>query len=96
MLVLDGYVMAVIKKSDSFYLFDSHARNCLGMPDENGTAIVLKFTELDEFQNHLETLACCLNVSLFEIASVHVNANVDVAQLSEQNHNEKKSRRITY
>ena len=61
------------------------------MPDENGTAIVLKFTELDEFQNHLETLACCLNVSLFEIASVHVNANVDVAQLSEQNHMKRKA-----
>ena len=39
----------------SFYLFDSNARNCLGTPDESGTAISLEFTELDEFQNHLET-----------------------------------------
>ena len=44
------------------FMFDSHARNCLGTPDENGSAIGLEFTELDEFQNHLETLACCLNV----------------------------------
>lgn len=26
MLILDGYVMAVIKNRNSFYLFDSHAR----------------------------------------------------------------------
>ena len=31
MLVLDGYVMAVIKNSDFLYLFDSHARNSLGI-----------------------------------------------------------------
>ena len=49
MLVLDGYVMAVIEKSDFLYLFDSHAcsRNSLRIPDENGTAVVLKFSELD-------------------------------------------------
>ena len=40
MLVFDGYAMAVIKKSDFLYLFDSHARNSLGIPDENGTAVV--------------------------------------------------------
>ena len=60
MLVLDGYVMAAIKKSDFMYLFDSHARNSLGIPDENGTAVVLKFSDLDEFQNRVKTLGHCL------------------------------------
>ena len=27
MIVIDGYIMAVIKDSESFYLFDSLARN---------------------------------------------------------------------
>ena len=85
MLVLDGYVMAVIQKSDFLYLFDSHARNSLGIPDENGTAVVLKFSELDEFQNHVETLGHCLNVETFEITSVHMHANV-CAAFSEQSH----------
>ena len=40
MLVPDGYVMAVIKKSDFLYLLDSHERISLGIPDENGTAVV--------------------------------------------------------
>ena len=74
MLVLDGYVMAVIQKSDFLYLFDSHARNSLGIPDENGTAVVLKFSEVNEFQNHVETLGHCLNVEIFEITSVHMHA----------------------
>ena len=86
MLVLDGYVIAVIKKSDFLYLFDSHARNSLGIPDENGTAVVLNFSELDEFQNHVETLGHCLNVWIFEIASVYMHANVCATQLSEQSH----------
>ena len=86
MLVLDGYVIAVIKKSDFLYLFDSHARNSMGIPDENGTAVVLKFSELDEFQNPVESLGHSPNVRTFEIASVYMHANVCAAQLSEQSH----------
>ena len=40
------------KKSDFLYIFDSHARNSLGIREKNGAAVVLKFSELDEFQNH--------------------------------------------
>ncbi len=41
---------ALIKGLDStFYLFDSHARNNNGMPDPNGTAVVMKFDNLSEF-----------------------------------------------
>ena len=54
MLVLDGNVMAVVKELDYFHVFGLHS-NWLGMPDENGNAIVLKFNELDKFKNHLET-----------------------------------------
>ena len=50
MLVLDGYCYQKIR---FLYLFDSHARNSLGIPDENETAVVLKFSELNEFQNHV-------------------------------------------
>ena len=62
LLVRDGYVMGVMKKSDFLYLSDSRARNSLGIPDKNGTNVVLKFSELCECQTHLETLGHCLNV----------------------------------
>ena len=45
MLVRDGYVVAVIKKIRFLYLFDSHARNSLGIHGENGTAVyTLRYT----------------------------------------------------
>ena len=78
----DGYVMGVMKKSDFLYLLDS--RNSLKIPDENGTTVVLKLSELGECQTHLETLGHCLNVRIFEITSVHIHA--DEAQFPEQSH----------
>ena len=91
MIVLDGYIMAVIKDSESFYLFDSHARNLRGMPDENGTAVVLEFSKLNELQNHIETLASYLNVSIFEITPVHAHASFQVHQLLDENNVTKKA-----
>ena len=42
-IILDGYMMALIRGVDSvFYVFDSHARNCTGMLDPNGTAVVMR------------------------------------------------------
>ena len=84
LLVRDGHVMGVMKKSDFLYLFDSHARNSLRIPDESGTTVVLKFSELGECQTHVETLGHCLNVKIFEITSVHIHA--DKAQFPEQSH----------
>ena len=41
-IVVEGYIMALINTVDCIYVFDSHARNCFGMPDPNGTAVVMK------------------------------------------------------
>ena len=46
-IVLDGYIMALMKSVDGIYVFDSHSRNCCGMPDENGTAVVMKCANID-------------------------------------------------
>ena len=32
-------MMALVKQTDIFYLFDSHARDSCGMPDPNGTVV---------------------------------------------------------
>ena len=52
-LVLEGYMMALIKQTDFFYLFDSHARDSSGMPDPNGTAVVMKFTNIPELEQYV-------------------------------------------
>ena len=32
-------------------MFDSHARNCFGMPDPNGTAVVMKYADINNYWN---------------------------------------------
>ena len=39
-MILESYIIALIKHMESFYLIDPHARNCLGMPDPNGMFVL--------------------------------------------------------
>ena len=72
-LILESFMIALIKGLDStFYLFDSHARNNNGMPDSNGTAVVMKFYNLSELQHHLSSLSNELNTNLFEVVPVQL------------------------
>ena len=73
MLILEGYMMALIKQTNVFYLFDSHARDFNGMPDPNGTAVVMKFSNIVLLEQFLYCLSTELHTSLFEIVSVHLN-----------------------
>jgi hypothetical protein len=71
-LILEGYMMALIKHSDSFYLFDSHARDTNGFPDPNGTAVVMKFNNTVHLEQHICSLSMELNANLFEIVPVQI------------------------
>ena len=66
-LILEGYMMALMKQADFFYLFDSHARDSNGMPDPNGTAVVMKFANILELEQYLYSLSMTLHANLFEI-----------------------------
>ena len=72
-LILEGYMMALIKQTDFFYLFDSHARDSSGMPDPNGTAVVMKFANILELEQYLYSLSMLLHANLFEIVPVRLN-----------------------
>ena len=69
---LDGYMMAIIKQLNYFYIFDSHARDLNGMPDPHGTAVVSKFTDVLELEQFLYSLSRKLHVNLFEIVPIYV------------------------
>ena len=71
-LILEGYMMALIKQTIFFYFFDSHARDFNGMPDSNGTAVVMKFTNILELEQFLLSLSTQLHTNLFEIVPVHL------------------------
>ena len=71
LIILDGYVMALMKHTDnSIYVFDSHARNEYGMPDDNGTAVVMKCCNITALGQYLCSLAINLNSQFFEIMPV--------------------------
>ena len=69
-MILESYMMALIKHVECFYLIDSHARNCLGMPDPNGTAIVMQFANILDLEQYLYALSEALHSNLFEIVPV--------------------------
>ena len=71
-LVLEGYMMALIKQNECYYLCDSHARDSTGMPCENGTAVVMKFDNMSCFEQHLYCLSLELHSNLFELVSVQL------------------------
>ena len=50
--ILD-YCVGCINVSSSWYLVDSHARNSVGLTDESGTAVVLKFASSSELASHV-------------------------------------------
>ena len=70
-LILEGYMMALIKQTEFFYLIDSHARGFNGMPNPNGTTVVMKFTNILELEEYLYCLAVALHTNLFEIVPLH-------------------------
>ncbi len=58
-LILEGYMLALMKETNFFYLFESHARDFNGMPDSNGTAVVMKFTNILELSNASQQTVKC-------------------------------------
>jgi len=48
--------VTVIPRNDSYFVFDSHARNHLGVPGTNGTAVLLQFSSLEAGHSHMKQL----------------------------------------
>ena len=72
--ILEGYMVALIKYIDAFFLIDLHARNFIGMPDSNGIAVVMKFNDILDLEQHLYFLSIELHTNLFEIVPVQLIA----------------------
>ena len=60
-IVLEGYLMALIKQTDFFYSFDLLAKDFSGMPDPNSTAVVMKLTNILELEQYLYYL-CIMSI----------------------------------
>lgn len=80
LIVLEGYIMALVNTLDYIYVFDSHARNSFGMLDPNGTAVVMKCANISQLEQHLRSLSLELNNELFEIVPVEFQVNMNNLQ----------------
>ncbi|KAL4007992.1 hypothetical protein ACER0C_001844 [Sarotherodon galilaeus] len=57
LLMVSPQCIAVFRdKSGRFGLFDSHSRSAAGLPQPNGTAVMLTFTHVNDLINHLHNL----------------------------------------
>ena len=66
-------MVVTMKQNKFFYLFDSHARDSCGMSDSNSNAVVMKFNDVLELEQHLFCLSTKLHTNLFEIVPVQLN-----------------------
>ena len=62
--------MALIKSVGDIFIFDSHAHYCFGMPDPNGSAVVMKCADIKSLEQHLHQLSFELGCETFEIVPV--------------------------
>ena len=69
-LILQGYMIGIFGMNSIFYVFDSHGGDKHGMPDPNGTAVVMCYENIDDLEYHLLSLSCLLNQNAFEITPV--------------------------
>lgn len=56
LLTAGDMTVAIFADSSYFYIFDSHARNYAGIPDENGNAVLLCFETIEEVLAYIKLL----------------------------------------
>ena len=67
-MILESYMISLIKHIECFYLIDPHGRNVLGMLDPNGTAVVmLQFGNVLDVEQYLYAIFDALHSYLFEL-----------------------------
>ena len=57
---------------NNFYVFDSHSRDRNGKIAESGTAVLLHFTNLNQYCSHILELCFSLNCNYYEITIINV------------------------
>ena len=61
----------------TYYLFDSHARNVLGQPDSDGTAVLLHFEKIESLSAFIHKTYASAVLNGIPLAFGHVEDNVE-------------------
>ena len=89
-LLLDGYMTAIMKNDSEYFFFDSHERDKSGMPviTETGAGLLMYFKSQHQLEAHISALANKLRVTKFEIVPIKIsncsvksnNSNLEINQ----------------
>ena len=63
-----------------FFMYLTPMPDFNGMPDPNGTAVIMKFTNIVQLEQFLYCLSTELRTNLFEIVPVHILNKCDVSK----------------
>ena len=58
---------AILRHGHTYYMYDPHSRNIHGLPNANGSSILLTFHSFDKLSNYLRNLAMNLKTDQFEL-----------------------------
>ena len=59
LLIISGFTFGSFWGKDCVYLFDSHSKDYEGKISQNGSAILMKFETLKDFQNNIKLIYYC-------------------------------------
>ena len=65
-----GNTIAIAKKDSVFYVFDSHARNAFGLPDQNGKCVLLAMGRVEDVIQH------CYRLGTAQLAGIYTQFEV--------------------
>ena len=64
--------ITVLSQDSSMYIFDSHSRDCSGMPSANGTAVLMQFDDIQSTVSFVCELADSLAARMFHWTFWHL------------------------
>ena len=71
-IVIAGNAIAVHRWHDMFYVYDPHSRSSCGMPQADGTSVLLTFRNFQNFRRYVYCLANALNSNTFEVTHMKI------------------------
>ena len=72
LLYIGESASAILRHGHTYYMYDPHSRHIHGLPDANGSSILLTFHSFDKLSNYLRNLAINLNTDQFELTPIKI------------------------
>ena len=72
LLCISESASVILRLGGTYYMYDPHSRNIHGLPNANGSSILLTFHSFDKLSNYLRKHAKNLNTDQFELTPIKI------------------------